>query len=201
MMCKCEDVQMMLSRLSINIMKYFILGLMCFLASCAGNDKALSIAADTVEYIGDVKINGAINFSTTYKNVLAILGNEDSTSKENHAAYYYVVEDDDIKYLYFKGWVFERYGDNATLRSIDFKRSPNAYLLIDNRKINNQTTLKDVKKWYPKSVEKGLPGTDLDKYRGVVVESCKQCCAEQWLLYFDENKNHLIKMEYIDDQE
>lgn len=181
------------------MMKYLIYCMLGFLAACSGNSKKYLSNTDTTEYITNVKVNGVINSATEYKTLTSILGKPDSTTKESSSASYFN-HDEEEEYVCFKGLVYERYKDTVVFRSIDFTKSPKIYLLTDRLQLSYATMFNDLKKAYPKSFDRELIGTDMDKYATVSINTCNSGCDEKWILYFDSGREHLIRMDYwIDD--
>lgn len=141
-----------------------------------------------------ILLNNRIPFLTTIKRLTDNLGNPDSIIKKHYDCSGYF-DKDTISLRYYNESVFETLGDTSVLQKIYFKHD-NFKLKTPTILLDNRTTLKDIKRCFPKSLDDSndiIDPTDKKTYRLVRISTKKNFDCK-WVLKFADGR--LIEIEY-----
>lgn len=199
-MSKCEDLRMTLNKFIVLILVISLIGCghakLTNTASNSSKNKPAEMSDSVSEFIGEVKLNGVINFKDNLKNAVLKLGTSDSmttmSDQKDHKGHF----NSNISYHYFKGIAFQNINDTLILIGVDFIKFPTAYLRTEKIRLSNKTTFNDVKKVFPVSATHELSGSDMDKVLAIAIPASKSTPDNMWFLYFDRNTKKLLRINY-----
>ncbi|NML21914.1 hypothetical protein HHL16_13575 [Pseudoflavitalea sp. G-6-1-2] len=117
---------------------------------------ALQVAAQT-EFLNPkiVKLNGKIPvLDAKLKNIVKELGAITHREPDDlKSGAYYVAEEAPSNVVRIKGVELETCVENAHLRAIDFSKSPDVFISWSGGRIDNATTLQDIRKRFPRTAK------------------------------------------------
>lgn len=148
--------------------------------------------AEYLDFKG-VKLNGTTSVLTNLNTVTKLFGKPDSIetldTSDMCVSFF-----EAYNFAYYKNIKFEQFKDTLVLMEINFENNSKYYLKIDNLKLNQETTLEEIKKYYPNAVKNIYPISEsVDKF-GIQLEVAKAPTDDKWILIFRNNK--LVKVQY-----
>lgn len=149
------------------------------------------------EYISlkSAKINGKLPFLTKTNLLFKLIGKPAKLIKPDLNDYCGSFYNKSFKLATVNGVEAEIYGDTAVVRSINFKKSPNLSLNTPKIVLNHNTTLAELKKYFPDAVKASAPLNDINLGKTVAVSIAIEKKSDNlWLLLFQNNK--LVRIDY-----
>lgn len=169
-------------RMKWDLLLFLLLGIACNQKTKKAGDK---------EYMdwGSAKINGAIPMISNVKQVEDKLGKPDSLIKAGANV-------DKSEYYFIKGLRFEKHNDTLVFSRIDFRNDTTDYLVCGNVKFDHLATLNYFGRFFPKSFNNELSGTDMDKYIVVGLDDLEHSRGSGWMFYFNEDRSKLLWIDH-----
>lgn len=129
-----------------------------------------------------LKLNGLIPYQQSFKNVIAQLGNPDSTVKGKY---------------YFNGVSYRKYGnDSLRLNAIDFIKCPENFVTSGKLKLSGNTLIDDISDYHPTNLNSEA-NSDTSKFQVVGISHTVTPASSFWTLHFNKQSGRLVKMELM----
>lgn len=81
-------------------------------------------------------------------------------------------------------------------KSINFRKTPSAYLLFDKFRLDKNTAINVFRKHFSGRYDEATNGTDIDLYTVLFLHTSAKS-KHQWMLFFDTPTGKLFRADYI----